>query len=474
MLKRMAVFLCVFVMLTVNVNAVEYKKNDTLSQALSLLLEDNQKPDVSSIGGEWAVIAISRGQMAVNKPYYDSYYGKVKDFIKNSNVSRYTDYSRLILAINAIGEDTLGIEEKLFDYDAVVSQGINGAIFALIALNSKNTQSDVKDRYLDYIINSQHNDGGFGLMEDSSDVDVTAMALQALSFYKDDTRVNDTVVKAVNYINDAKIESSESAAQVVIAFCALNMIPDRYVTELMKYYKDGYFLHTMDGEKNAMATEQGTLALVALNRYENNKNSLYDMRDGIKRTSDNESFGICPFIDVLDADTKALAMLYKKGVINGKTDVKFSPDTHLTRAEMTAIMVRAMSTRGTLDLPSTNYFSDVSNDDWFRISVNTAAMYGIVQGVTKTRFNPNGNIKKEELAIMLTRLCNYFGIDTEVKNYDGIEKYADFSQVSDWAREAVAYCYINNLFNASDTIAPRTGATRIEAARAVSRILWND
>ncbi len=474
MLKRISIFFCVFVMLITQVSAEEYSKNDTLSEALSLLLEDNKKPDVSSIGGEWAVIALARGEMPLSGAYYDSYYKKVKDFLDKNKVSRYTDYSRLILAIGAMGEDTLGIEDKLSDYDAVSEQGLNGEIFALIALNSKDYTADVKAKYLEHIINSQNSDGGFGLMDGISDVDVTAMALQALSYYRDDDAVAGSIMRAANYINDSVIESSESAAQAVIAFCTLNMIPDRYVSELMKYYRNGYFVHTLGGEKNAMACEQGALALAALKRYENGKSGIYDMRDAKKLTSDAKNLGVCPFIDVDNADVKILGRLLKSGIISGKTDTEFLPAVYLTRAEAASIAVRVMSLGKTLELPADNYYKDVFANDWFRVSVNTAAMYGMVKGVSDTRFNPRGRLKREELAVILKRLANYLGRQAEVTDYSAAEKYGDFDTVSDWARDAVVYCLTNDLLDVSDAIDPRADVTRLEAARAVYGMLWND
>ena len=104
--------------------------------------------------------------------------------------------------------------EYLNDFDKVVSQGINGAVYALIALDSKEYNSDLRAKYLEFILEKQHADGGFGLSDDS-DIDVTAMTLQALANYSDDENVQNVIRKALQYLDVQNIVTSESASQAV-------------------------------------------------------------------------------------------------------------------------------------------------------------------------------------------------------------------------------------------------------------------
>ena len=75
--------------------------------------------------------------------------------------NRYTEYSRAVMALKSIGKDPTDIggydiEKPLEDFDAVVSQGLNGAIYALIALNADdpdaNKDGELEQKYLDYIL----------------------------------------------------------------------------------------------------------------------------------------------------------------------------------------------------------------------------------------------------------------------------------------------------------------------------------
>lgn len=252
------------------------------------VLADTPEPQVSSVGGEWAVIALARTGYAVPEGYYDSYADKAAEFIQNGSARKYTDYARVLLALTAIGADTFGAEKYLENYDAVTAQGINGVVYALIALDCGGYESSKRDDYVDFILKSQHGDGGFGLT-DSSDADVTAMAVQALAAYRERTEVDEAVTRALAYLDSVEITTCEGAAQCVIAYCALGIKADKYYDELMKYYNNGHFVHIIGGGADAMATEQGALAEAAMGRYIAVTAALYDMRNVPIKDNDSKA-----------------------------------------------------------------------------------------------------------------------------------------------------------------------------------------
>ena len=103
------------------------------------------EPQVGSIGGEWAVLGLARSGYAVPEGYYQSYYDAVEAYVKARNGilhdKKYTEYARVILALTAIGRDARDVAGydltlPLGDYDKTVWQGLNGPIWALIALDS--------------------------------------------------------------------------------------------------------------------------------------------------------------------------------------------------------------------------------------------------------------------------------------------------------------------------------------------------
>ena len=152
-------------------------------------------------------------------------------------------------------------------------------------------------RYVQTILDAQTENGAWGLAAGSEDVDMTAMALQALAKYTDDDAVNAAVERALDWLSTQQrpnggffaygSESSESAAQVLVALCELGvpLTDERFVKNgaalpdvLARYaLEDGSFRHTPDGESNLMATEQCLYALVDAERIARGESSLYRM-----------------------------------------------------------------------------------------------------------------------------------------------------------------------------------------------------
>ena len=404
------------------------------------------EPTVSSTGGEWSVIAASRGNFEVPDGYFDKYYENVKAFLReNSGVlssRKYTEYSRVVLALTAIGrnpEDTEGynLVLPLTDYDTVIRQGINGAIWALIALNSGSYDAGaVYGKYTEKILSAQNPDGGWAISEGgASDIDVTAMAVCAL-FPNKSLPVQNAVKSALAFLDGAQPASSESLAQIIIAKCTAGITPTE--TEQLMRYKapEGGFSHLIGGAANLMATEQAFCALAAVSRFERGKTPLYEMSDVLKIFTDVENHSA----------KEQIYALASKGIINGKTPYVFDPDGTMTRAEFAAIITRALG----ISEESKDCFSDVLKDDWFYGCVCAAYSHGIVNGVSETEFNPGGIITAEEAAVML---CRAYNKDTSA---------AGDENVSAWARGAYSYCEKNGIF--PEGIRPKNAVSRAQVA----------
>ena len=212
------------------------------------------EPQVGSIGGEWAVLGLARSGYAVPEGYYQSYYDAVEAYVKARNGilhdKKYTEYARVILALTAIGRDARDVAGydltlPLGDYDKTVWQGINGPIWALIALDSgdypmpENPAAETqatRQMYLDHILDRQRSDGGWSLAgEDGagSDPDVTATALQALAKYQDQPAVAAATQEALACLSGQQdgqggfaswsTSNSESVVQVLVALCELGL-----------------------------------------------------------------------------------------------------------------------------------------------------------------------------------------------------------------------------------------------------------
>ena len=284
-------------------------------------------PIVGSIGGEWLALALARSGRSVPAGYYDNVVQYVKANV-NANErlhnSKSTDNSRVILALTAIGKDptNVGGHNLLKGLDSmsyINKQGINGPVFALIALDSHNYPTFggvTRDVLIDRILSEQVKaDGGWalgGADEKASDVDVTAMTIQALApYYKTNAKVKTAVDKGLTWLSahqqaDGGFASwgavnSESCAQVIVALAALGIDPltdSRFIKNgitaldaLCGYYTQDDmlgkgFAHVkqssggyVGGAYNQMATEQAYYALNAYYRFANSQNRLYDMTD---------------------------------------------------------------------------------------------------------------------------------------------------------------------------------------------------
>ena len=288
------------------------KKRDEIYKTTGDFMATLGTPTVNSTGGEWMVIGLARSGRTVPAGYYDNVVEYVKakaDANERLHRAKVTDNARVILALTAIGKDVTNVGghnllKGLDNMAYVQTQGINGPIFTLIALDSHNypTSGDVtREKLIGVILAAQLSDGGWNLSGENADTDMTAMAIQALApYYKTNETVKAAVDKALEALsalqrNDGGFGSwgtvnSESCAQVIVALTALGIDPtadSRFVKNGLTvldalasfYVTGGGFRHTANGDLDGMATEQGYYALAAYYRFANAQTRLYDMTD---------------------------------------------------------------------------------------------------------------------------------------------------------------------------------------------------
>ncbi len=177
-------------------------------------------PDYADVGGEWAVLGLARSGCAVPEGYFEGYYGKLVAHVQEVkgvlHKRKYTDYSRVIITLSALGKDARDVGgynllTPLGDYDKTIWQGLNGPIWALIALDSANypmpqnpdakTQA-TRQMYIDCILAAELDEGGWTLSRrtsaDPADPDITGMALQALAKYQDQKAVKEATERALD------------------------------------------------------------------------------------------------------------------------------------------------------------------------------------------------------------------------------------------------------------------------------------
>jgi hypothetical protein len=290
------------------------KKADSIYKTTGDYLAKLGTPGVGSIGGEWMALGLARSGRTVPEGYYDAVVKYVKDNIDSNgrlDKNKATENARIILALTAIGKDVTNVGGHdllagLNEMSYLSKQGINGAIFTLIALDSHSytPAGDVtRDKLVQVILDAQiSSDGGWSLDGKNADVDMTAMAIQALAaYYKSNSSAKKAVDKGLSWLssvqqNDGGFTSwgaanSESCAQVIVALTALGIDPakdSRFIKNGVSVLdalcsfavNGGGFKHlATETSANGMATEQGFYALVAYYRLLNGQTSLYDMTD---------------------------------------------------------------------------------------------------------------------------------------------------------------------------------------------------
>lgn len=537
-IRGLGILLAVILCFSLCLPALALDKADLeakLAESAAYMYKTVADPQVGSVGGEWAIIGLARSGYDVPAAYYQAYYAVVEDYVKEHkgdlHDKKYTEYSRLAVALTAIGKDPekvggYNLLTPLGDFDKTIWQGINGPIWALLALDSGNyampknpgaEKQATRQMYIDEILSRQLADGGWSLTGKGGDTtpadpDITGMALQALAKYQDQTAVKKAGEEALACMSEKQnsdggfaswgTENSESAVQMLVALGELGLDLDdsRFVKNghtildnLLDYrLADGSFEHTKNGMGNSqMASEQGLYALAAALRAENGQNSLYRMGDVIsigegsvpvKKTGlpgkhqDVKAMSVTApgmtFEDIsLSKNTKAIETLASYGIINGKSPGKFEPAAHMTRAEFAAIITRGLG----LAAKDAGAFTDVPASAWYTGYIGTANQYEIVNGLGDGKFNPNGTITRQEAAAMVARAAKLCGLVTDMtagEAKDMLAQFGDYTTVAPWAQDALAFCYQAGILDQADTnIQPTKAILRGEIAQMLYNML---
>jgi len=312
-------------------DSIQKQVNRLITDTAAHMQKTITNPVVASIGGEWTVFGLSRSGVQVPATYYETYYAnmtntlKAKDGVLHS--VKYTEYDRVILALGAIGKDVTdaagyNLLKPLADFNAVTVQGINGPIFALIALDSRAYEipqvagvevQTTRDGLIEFILGREIKGGGWALGEKpaQADPDITAMAIQSLTpYYTTKPEVKVAVDRGIQWLSRTQHEdggfkswgavNSESTAQVIVALSDLGIdahLDPRFVKNgrsavdaLLGYaVPGGGFYHILEGNQSnggaapgtvdPMATDQAMYALVAYDRFLQEHNRLYDLTD---------------------------------------------------------------------------------------------------------------------------------------------------------------------------------------------------
>ena len=284
------------------------------------LLTEDAFPAGSSVS-DWTALAMARAGIADD---YAGYLARLqadveRQYAENGGLHevKATEYHRIALTAAALGGDPTAfgtkpdgtaidlVAEGTYNWqgDDLGGQGLNGWIFALLTMDAVGSEVPADARYsrqdmLDAIVSAQLPEGGFSLGGGEMDVDITAMALQALAPYQE--QYPEVIDAALNVLSAAQLpsggfeswgaQSSESCAQVLLALCELDVDPETderfqkdegsVIDALLAFrLADGGFTHQLGGQADAMAGEQAMQALTAMALRQQGGGRFFDLTD---------------------------------------------------------------------------------------------------------------------------------------------------------------------------------------------------
>lgn len=161
--------------------------------------------------------------------------------------------------------------------------------------------------------------------------------------------------------------------------------------------------------------------------------------------------------------------LYKKGIINGRSERLFCPNESITREEFTKLLMLGFN----VDLIGGELpFSDVSETDWAYNFIKTAYLAGIVKGIDEEHFGRELNISRQDLCVMVFRIIK--AADESVSGSNSESMYfGDYEKISGYASEAIGFLKTAGIISGDENgnFNPHSDSTRAEAAKIIYKAM---
>lgn len=241
--------------------------------------------------------------------------------------------------------------------------------------------------------------------------------------------------------------------------------------------------HTWDGGEIAVeptATDNGIMVYGCI-RCEETKTEIIpalgeedDSCDGAENCPSNR------FTDVAgpnDWTHEGIDFAVKRELFSGMSATRFEPDTPMTRAMLVTVLWRFAGK----PTERSGGYVDVPIDSWYTDAVVWAQYHGIVAGVGNHRFDPEGEITREQMVAILYRYATSIGLDTTKRS--NLYTYDDGFRVSAYAREAMQWAIAEGLIYGSSYddggdyyryfLQPQGNATRAQVAAILMRFILN-
>lgn len=270
-----------------------FSKGTTVESTSEYLMESIPSPSVGN-GGEWNIMMLSEAGVEVTEGYYEDYYENILAHLKTNNgvagdPKSLTDTARVSMALKAMGKDPSNINgydllAPLENTQVLKDQGVNAVAYALIASNYCNYPLSNEKDLLDILAEeSLHSKDIAG---DMAEVDYRAMMLQGFSYYLDRPEYKEAIDFNLEYLrkamqDDGSYGNCESTAQTIMALSMMGYdlenetdftVDGKTLLDGLKVYeKDGGYSHLKDSEKELLSSQQGLMAMIAVNLQKEGK-----------------------------------------------------------------------------------------------------------------------------------------------------------------------------------------------------------
>lgn len=290
----------------------------SLSGKPGQLLSDPEAFPPGTSACDWSAMALA---LSGQEGDYEAYLKGLKAYVEEAYARdggldrvKSTPYHRIALTVMALGGDPTAfgekpdgtainlIEDGIWSFSGNIgAQGLNGWIYALLTLDAWGREvpegaAVTRQDMVQAIVSAQEPEGGFGLAAGAPDVDITAMALQALAPYASEHSgaINAALAWLSGQMTDDGTfrsygdDSAESSAQVLLALCALGIDPEEDIrfrkgvetvlTGIDRFRcGDGTYSHLRDEQRgDYLASAQMLLAITALNRLRSGNSWIFD------------------------------------------------------------------------------------------------------------------------------------------------------------------------------------------------------
>ena len=248
--------------------------------------------DAPQSGDEWYILSLRQynpGQLD-----FSEYRKAYEEYIQKTEIKTPSTRLKAALILQALGSD-IGYIDKTAD-DAIGEGGIMSWIYGLhILTNGAQSTKHTVNSVIAELLKLQFPDGGWAVMGDNGDVDVTAMAVQALAPYTERDDAGNAVDRAVEllskrqkdngYFTSFGDDNPESTAQVLVALSSLGIDctgDERFIKngttilDILDSFKvsPGKYAHELGGEANASAAVQTLYSLISYRMLLDGKGSL--------------------------------------------------------------------------------------------------------------------------------------------------------------------------------------------------------